>query len=175
MDHRLWAAPSHEAEVRVASAIYGKCLPQHNANLHGLVLSSQLKLASKRMCCNTILQRETPVLSISSAQVAWDASRLMHVCRYHYNVSTDRLMSHVKKGWDQNLRISSATSNNNLWAVVMDQSTGYTKQSYKVGPSFLPKSWCLEQWDAGFYITAVAGAEQHTLCWQLSPCSSSSC
>lgn len=115
------------------------------------------------------------MLSISSAQVAWDASRLMHVCRYHYNVSTDRLMSHVKKGWDQNLRISSATSNNNLWAVVMDQSTGYTKQSYKVGPSFLPKSWCLEQWDAGFYITAVAGAEQHTLRWQLSPCSSSSC
>ena len=32
---------------------------------------SQLKLGLKRLCCNTILQRETPVLSISSAQVAW--------------------------------------------------------------------------------------------------------
>ncbi len=97
------------------------------------------------------------MLSISSAQVAWNASRLMPSRRYHYNVSTDRLVSHVKKGWEQKLRISSATSNNNLWAVIMDQSTGYTKQSYKVGPNFLPKSWCLEQWDAGFYITAVAG------------------
>ena len=84
-------------------------------------------------------------------------------------------MSHVRKGWDQNLRISSATSSANLWAVIMDQSTGYTRQSFKVGPSFLPKSWCLEQWDAGFYITAVAGAEEHTLRRQLCPCLSGSC
>ena len=81
--------------------------------------------------------------------------------RYHYNVSTDRLQSHVKKGWDQGLYISSATSNQSLWALVMDEATGFSKQSYKVSDSFLPKSWCLAQWDAGFYITAVAGLHEY--------------
>ena len=79
-------------------------------------------------------------------------------CRYHYNVSTDRLLSHVKKGWDQGLFISSATSNADLWALVMDEATGYSTQSYKVCDAFLPKTWCMAQWDAGMYITAVAGA-----------------
>lgn len=80
-------------------------------------------------------------------------------CRYHYNVSTDRLLSHVKKGWDQGLFISSATSNADLWALVMDEATGYSTQSFKVCDTFLPKTWCMAQWDAGMYITAVAGAQ----------------
>ena len=74
-------------------------------------------------------------------------------------MSTDRLLSHVKKGWDQGLFISSVTSTSNLWALVMDEATGYSKQSYKVCDTFLPKSWCMAQWDAGMYITAVAGAQ----------------
>lgn len=130
---------------------------------------------SMALCCNTILQKRDTSAQHLISPGSLDSSSLMRVCRYHYNVSADRLMSHVRKGWDQNLRISSATSNANLWAVVMDQSTGYTKQTYKVGPSFLPKSWCLEQWDAGFYITAVAGAEEYTLRWRLCPCLSGSC
>ena len=82
-----------------------------------------------------------------------------YACRYHYNVSADRMLSHVKKGWDQGLRISSATSNSILWALVMDEATGYSKQSYRVSDAFLPKSWCMAQWDAGMYITAVAGVQ----------------
>ena len=55
-----------------------KLLRQSMANAcHSIMLifmawcCSQLRLGSKRICCNTILQRETPVLSILSAQVAW--------------------------------------------------------------------------------------------------------
>ncbi len=86
--------------------------------------------------------------------LVWDP---VCACRYHYNVSTDRLLSHVKKGWDQRLFISSATSTANLWALVMDEATGYETQSYKVSDTFLPKVWCMQQWDAGMYITAIAG------------------
>ena len=74
-------------------------------------------------------------------------------------MSTDRLLSHVKKGWDQKLFISSATSTTNLWALVMDEATGFDTQSYKVSDTFLPKVWCMQQWDAGMYITALAGAQ----------------
>ena len=74
-------------------------------------------------------------------------------------MSTHRLLSHVKKGWDQGLCISSVTSNASLWALVMDEATGYSVQSYKVCTTFLPKNWCMAQWDAGMYITAVAGAQ----------------
>ncbi|CAK0753731.1 hypothetical protein CVIRNUC_002242 [Coccomyxa viridis] len=79
--------------------------------------------------------------------------------RYHYNVSVDRLEAHVQKGWDQDLCISSATSNQNLWALVMDEATGYSQQAYTVSREFLPRSWCMAQWSAGYYITAVAGAD----------------
>ena len=63
----------------------------------------------------------------------------------------------MQKGWDQDLRISSAASNQNLWALVMDEATGYSEQAYTVSREFLPRTWCIEQWNAGYYITAVAG------------------
>ena len=72
-------------------------------------------------------------------------------------MSVDRLKAHVQKGWDQGLCISSATSNQNLWALVMDEALGYSEQAYTVSREFLPRSWCLAQWNAGYYITAVAG------------------
>ena len=65
----------------------------------------------------------------------------------------------MQKGWDQDLCISSATSNQNLWALVMDEATGYSQQAYTVSREFLPRSWCMAQWSAGYYITAVAGPQ----------------
>ena len=65
----------------------------------------------------------------------------------------------MQKGWDQDLCISSATSNQNLWALVMDEATGYSQQAYTVSREFLPRSWCMAQWTAGYYITAVAGPQ----------------
>ncbi len=76
----------------------------------------------------------------------------------------------MQKGWDQDLCISSATSNQNLWALVMDEATGYSQQAYTVSREFLPRSWCMAQWSAGYYITAVAGPQAAlppppALCW----------
>ena len=44
-------------------------------------------------------------------------------CRYHYNVSTQRLDTHISYGVRDKLTISSVTSYSNLWAVVMDCDT----------------------------------------------------
>lgn len=55
--------------------------------------------------------------------------------RYHYNVTTARLLVHVQKGWEEGLYISCVGSCSDLWAVVMDASTGYTQQIYRVSCS----------------------------------------
>ena len=53
-------------------------------------------------------------------------------CRYHYNVSMDRLNTHVAKGYAENLHITSVAACGNLWAVIMDAGTRFTAQ---VGPA----------------------------------------
>ena len=50
------------------------------------------------------------------------------VCRYHYNVSPDRLDVHVKKGWQDRLSITSVGSCQGLWALIMDSNPGYVSQ-----------------------------------------------
>ena len=52
--------------------------------------------------------------------------------RYHCNVTTARLLTHVEKGWDDGLFISSVCSSAGTWAVVMDASTGFSSQIYRV-------------------------------------------
>jgi hypothetical protein len=112
--------------------------------------------------------------------------------RYHYNVSPDRLDVHVKKGWQDRLSITSVGSCQGLWALIMDSNPGYisqvphtprpqlktsdrckhlsltltsfvhSAQMYQITSQFLSKEWIMEKWDAGFYITAVAGAALNT-------------
>ena len=52
--------------------------------------------------------------------------------RYHYNVSTQRLLVHVQKGWEDGLFVTCVASCDDLWAIVMDAGTEYTQQIYKV-------------------------------------------
>ncbi len=52
--------------------------------------------------------------------------------RYHYNVTTARLLVHVQKGWEENLFISSVACSQNMWGIVMDAGTLFTQQIYKV-------------------------------------------
>lgn len=42
--------------------------------------------------------------------------------RYHFNVSAERLSSHVEKGHSEGLRITSVASCKGLWAVIMNAS-----------------------------------------------------
>ncbi|CAM0948479.1 unnamed protein product [Alopecurus aequalis] len=79
--------------------------------------------------------------------------------RYHYNVSEARLEQHVAKGRKDGLMISSISSCDNLWAVIMDAGTRFTDQVYEKSPHFLHKDWIMEQWENDFYISSVAGAD----------------
>ena len=56
--------------------------------------------------------------------------------RYHYNVSTQRLLVHVQKGWEDGLFVTCVASCDDLWAIVMDAGTEYTQQIYKVWGKF---------------------------------------
>ncbi|KAL6782597.1 MUT9 [Auxenochlorella protothecoides x Auxenochlorella symbiontica] len=79
--------------------------------------------------------------------------------RYHYNVSNHRLDVHVAKGYADGLYISCVCAAGELWAIIMDAGTGFGDQVYRVAPAaFLPKDWIMEQWDRGYYITAIAGS-----------------
>lgn len=78
--------------------------------------------------------------------------------RYHYNVMDSRLPQHIDKGTEDYLFISSVSSSQNLWALIMDAGTGFTAQVYELSPVFLHKEWIMEQWEKNFYISAVAGA-----------------
>ena len=40
----------------------------------------------------------------------------------------------------------------------MDAGTGFSAQVWELSNQFLPKDWILEQWDDGYYITALAGS-----------------
>ncbi|CAL5444487.1 unnamed protein product [Camellia sinensis] len=59
--------------------------------------------------------------------------------RYHYNVADARLVQHIEKGNVDGLYISSVTSCQNLWALIMDAGTGFTAQVYELSPCFLHK------------------------------------
>jgi hypothetical protein len=78
--------------------------------------------------------------------------------RYHYNVQESRIEQHVRKGIEDGLYISCVCSSINLWALIMDAGTGFTAQLWKLSNSFLPKDWIMEQWEEGYYISAIAGA-----------------
>ncbi|KAI5651244.1 hypothetical protein M9H77_37249 [Catharanthus roseus] len=78
--------------------------------------------------------------------------------RYHYNVADVRLSQHIDKGNEDGLFISSVSSCQNLWALIMDAGTGFTAQVYQLSPHFLHKEWIMEQWEKNYYISAVAGA-----------------
>uniref|UniRef100_A0A7C9D3G2 non-specific serine/threonine protein kinase n=1 Tax=Opuntia streptacantha TaxID=393608 RepID=A0A7C9D3G2_OPUST len=77
--------------------------------------------------------------------------------RYHYNVADMRLYSHIQKGIEDGLFISSVACCLDLWAVILDATTGFTPQVYELSPYFLHKEWIMEQWEKNYYITAVAG------------------
>ncbi|KAI9107819.1 hypothetical protein K1719_021155 [Acacia pycnantha] len=78
--------------------------------------------------------------------------------RYHYNVADARLSQHIEKGNEDGLYISSVSSCQNLWALIMDAGTGFTGQVYELSPYFLHKEWIMDQWEKNFYISAIAGA-----------------
>lgn len=78
--------------------------------------------------------------------------------RYHYNVSDTRLSQHIEKGNEDGLYISSVASSQNVWALIMDAGTGFAGQVYELSPFFLHKEWIVEQWELGYYISAIAGA-----------------
>ncbi|CAJ1951093.1 unnamed protein product [Sphenostylis stenocarpa] len=78
--------------------------------------------------------------------------------RYHYNVSDARLSQHIEKGNEDGLYISSVASCQNVWALIMDAGTGFAGQVYELSPFFLHKEWIVEQWELGYYISAIAGA-----------------
>ena len=40
----------------------------------------------------------------------------------------------------------------------MDAGTGFSAQIWNLSTHFLPKDWIFEQWDDGYYITALAGS-----------------
>eukprot|EP00217_Crustomastix_stigmatica_P003297 CAMPEP_0183797840 /NCGR_PEP_ID=MMETSP0803_2-20130417/17234_1 /TAXON_ID=195967 /ORGANISM="Crustomastix stigmata, Strain CCMP3273" /LENGTH=604 /DNA_ID=CAMNT_0026042513 /DNA_START=90 /DNA_END=1904 /DNA_ORIENTATION=- len=78
--------------------------------------------------------------------------------RYHYNVANVRISQHVEKGNEDLLFISSVSCAQELWALIMDAGTGYTNQVWELSSQFLPKDWIVEQWEEGYYITALAGS-----------------
>lgn len=63
-------------------------------------------------------------------------------CRYHYNVADIRLSQHIDKGYEDGIYVSSVTSCQNLWALIMDAGTGFTSQVYELSPCFLHKVHC---------------------------------
>ncbi|XP_050382028.1 casein kinase 1-like protein HD16 [Argentina anserina] len=78
--------------------------------------------------------------------------------RYHYNVADTRLAQHIEKGNEDGLYISSVSSSQNLWALIMDAGTGFSSQVYELAPTCLHKEWIMEQWEKSYYISALAGA-----------------
>ena len=63
----------------------------------------------------------------------------MLLCRYHYNVADARLAQHIEKGNEDGLYISTVSSSQNLWALIMDAGTGFTSQVYELAPTCLHK------------------------------------
>ncbi|KAK9804096.1 hypothetical protein WJX73_007044 [Symbiochloris irregularis] len=97
--------------------------------------------------------------------------------RYHYNVSTTRLDTHISVGRADNLVITAVASYNELWLVVMDADPRVKDQRHIVtdnshlrtsrpsescATELLPREWISQYWDRGYFITAIAGSKS----WQ---------
>ncbi|EXC36402.1 hypothetical protein L484_001313 [Morus notabilis] len=81
------------------------------------------------------------------------------VQRCRYNVRGARLSPKIAKGKKDGLFISCVASCSNLWALIMNDATGFSDQVYKLSPNFLPHEWIEEQWNKDFHISAIAGAD----------------
>ncbi|XP_048134121.1 casein kinase 1-like protein HD16 [Rhodamnia argentea] len=81
--------------------------------------------------------------------------------RYFSNLDYADLLLHIEKGHEEGMYITSVaySSRSKSWAVVMDNSIGYTAQIYTFSCGSLPKEWIGKKWSQDFYITAVAGAD----------------
>lgn len=77
--------------------------------------------------------------------------------RYHYSVSDSRVDSHIEKGINDGMYITSLASSDNLWCLIMDSGSGFTAQVYARSSNFFNKEWIMEMWDQCYYITAAAG------------------
>ena len=60
-----------------------------------------------------------------------------HANRYHYNVSSQRLDTHINYGSTDSLSISSVATYNNLWAIVMDCDPAVANQRYLLATSLV--------------------------------------
>lgn len=97
---------------------------------------------------------------------------MVRACRYHYNVSTARLDTHISVGKNDNLVITAVSSYNDLWVVVMDADPRVkdqrhvvtdnshlhgTRPSESCATELLPRDWISQYWDRGYFITSFAG------------------
>ena len=102
------------------------------------------------------------------------------LCRYHYNVSSQRLDTHISYGIKDKLTMSSVASYSNMWAVVMDcdpqvRLTPPSYAAYKFRRHSMASSRIhsplLQQWPAAlarWMHTLYLLAELRTLCGQAS-------
>ncbi|KAF8023217.1 hypothetical protein BT93_F0657 [Corymbia citriodora subsp. variegata] len=81
--------------------------------------------------------------------------------RYCSNLDYVDLILHIEKGHAEGMYLTSVTYSfsSKSWAIIMDDSTGYTAQTYAFSCASLPEEWIKKQWSDSFYITAVAGAD----------------
>ncbi|XP_056166733.1 casein kinase 1-like protein HD16 [Syzygium oleosum] len=81
--------------------------------------------------------------------------------RYFPNLDYVDLILHIEKGHAEGMYITSVAYSfrSKSWALIMDDSAGYTAQIYAFSCGSLPEEWIRKQWSKNFYITAVAGAD----------------
>lgn len=82
-------------------------------------------------CCPAALTRPCQRRVLSQGSTAYASC----CCRYHYNVSSARLDTHIGYGSRDKLTISSLASYTNMWAVVMDCDPQVRLQQHSTGPS----------------------------------------
>lgn len=73
-------------------------------------------------------------------------------------MTNSRVEQHIKKGLEDGLQVTAVACCQELWALIMDASTDYTDQVFKISNEFLNKDWILERWEEGYYITCMAGS-----------------
>ena len=78
--------------------------------------------------------------------------------RYHYNVASRASSSTSTRATTTACSSPPCPCAQELWALIMDAGTGFSAQVWELSNQFLPKDWILEQWDDGYYITALAGS-----------------
>lgn len=95
--------------------------------------------------------------------------------RYFYNLSSKNLNKFLRKSAKDGMHISCTTSHQDLWIIVMDNGTQFTKQVYHLNTHFLPRKWIMKKWNNGYFLSSVAGGRttmvtmsRGTLCTQQS-------